>query len=164
MKKQKASIELRSQAEKQSPESKKKKSEDSSSPDKPSRKTGKGSILIVEDEPEILHFCKIILEQYGYTVFAALTPDEAIGIIEQHTDGIDLLLTDVIMPEMNGCDLSKKLVSISPHLKTLFMSGFPADVLAQYGNLRKSLNFIEKPFTISELQSFVHNLINNKEI
>ncbi|NTV93167.1 MAG: PAS domain S-box protein, partial [Chlorobiaceae bacterium] len=87
---------------------------------------GKETILLVEDEPDILKLCKLMLVNNGYTVLSADTPNEAIRLAGKHKGGIGLLLTDVVMPEMNGCDLSNKLRITSPDMKTLFMSGYTA--------------------------------------
>ncbi len=111
----------------------------------------KKTILLVEDEADILYVCKNILEENGYAVLEASKPAAAIQIAEKYKEAIDLLLTDVIMPEMNGSDLSKKLQSISPNLKTLFMSGYTADVIAPHGIFDDGIHFIEKPFTGKKL-------------
>ncbi|KUL26577.1 PAS domain S-box protein [Chlorobium limicola] len=117
--------------------------------------TGKETILLVEDEPEILKLCRMILEKKGYSVLAAATPGEAIRIASEPDHKIHLLLTDVIMPEMNVRDLSDKLLSIRPDLKILFMSGYTADNIANHGVLDTGVNFIQKPFTIKALSKKV---------
>jgi two-component system cell cycle sensor histidine kinase/response regulator CckA len=90
---------------------------------------------LVEDEPMILDIAKTILERQGYTVMAAATPGEAIRLAREHAGEIHLLMTDVVMPEMNGRDLAKNLLSLYPNLKRLFMSGYTADVIAHHGVL-----------------------------
>jgi signal transduction histidine kinase/ActR/RegA family two-component response regulator len=111
---------------------------------------GHETILVVEDEPSILRVTKTMLEQMGYVVLTAGTPAEALRQAEQHGPEIHLLLTDVVMPEMSGPDLAKKLLSLHPHLKALFMSGFPAHLNAQRGLLENG-DFLQKPFSNAEL-------------
>jgi len=108
---------------------------------------GSETVLIAEDEPSILSLCRIMLESYGYRVFTAATPGEAIQLAKGHEGKIDLLITDVIMPEMNGRDLSMKLRTLYPDLKRLFMSGYPANVIAHHGVLEEGMHFIQKPFS-----------------
>lgn len=112
---------------------------------------GHETILLVEDEPAILKMTTIMLERQGYTVVAASSPGEAIRLAREHTGRIDLLLTDVVMPEMNGRDLAKNLLSICPSLKRLFMSGYTADIIAHHGVLDEGEHFIHKPFSLKDL-------------
>jgi len=112
--------------------------------------SGKESILIVEDEPDILEVVKDILECSGYFSLTALTPSEAIRKASEHP-GIRLLLTDVVMPEMNGSELAQKLKSMIPGLKIIFMSGYTADVVAGGRGLDDDINFIQKPFSVVNL-------------
>jgi PAS domain S-box-containing protein len=107
---------------------------------------GAETILLVEDEPSILKMTRMMLEQMGYKVLAAGTPGEAIALAQEHIGGIHLLITDVVMPEMNGRDLAGNLLSLYPNLKRLFMSGYTADVIAHHGVLDKGVQFIQKPF------------------
>ena len=121
---------------------------------------GHQTILLVEDELPILNLCKLILERNGYNVIAAATPQEALMIVEKYSGTIDLLLTDVIMPEMNGSELSKKLRVYRPELKILFMSGFTADVIARNSVLDTGVNFIQKPFSIKSLSTAVYTIFH----
>ncbi len=109
------------------------------------------TVLLVEDEPAILGMGKMMLEQLGYRVLATDRPDEAIRMAEEHAGEIQLLITDVVMPNMNGQDLAKRLHSLYPSLKMMFMSGYTADVIAHRGVLDKSVNFIQKPFSLRDL-------------
>ncbi|MEI7933517.1 MAG: response regulator [Chlorobiaceae bacterium] len=118
----------------------------------------KETILLVEDEPDILNICKFTLENKGYTVLHAATPGEAISIAGEQKGQIHLLLTDVVLPEMNGCDLSKKLLLLYPNLSTLFMSGYTTDIIAGNGLLEPGVNFIQKPFAINTLLSALQNI------
>ncbi len=123
-------------------------------------KIGHETILLVEDEPAILKMSVKMLEKQGYKVLAANTPGEAIELAEIHGGQIDLLMTDVIMPEMNGRDLARRILSIYPSLKRLFMSGYTADVIAHHGVLDKEMCFIQKPFTKKELTSKVREVLD----
>ena len=98
---------------------------------------------------------KTMLERRGYTVVAASTPGEAIRMAREHPTEIHLLITDVVMPEMNGRDLAKNLLSLYPRMKRLFMSGYTANVIAHHGVLDKGVNFIHKPFSGKELAAKV---------
>ena len=92
-----------------------------------------------------------MLAQQGFTVIGSSTPGEAIRLAMKHAGDIHLLLTDVVMPEMNGRDLAKNILSLNPSLKCLFMSGYTANVIAHHGILDEGVNFIQKPFSIEDL-------------
>lgn len=117
------------------------------------------TILVVEDEPEILNLCRMMLEKSGFTVFAASCPAEAIMIAEERSGKIDLLLTDIVMPEMNGSDLASKLSTISPGFRVLFMSGYSADIIASQGVQNPAINIIRKPFTFKALADKVRKTL-----
>jgi two-component system sensor histidine kinase EvgS len=113
---------------------------------------GKGeTLLIVEDEVAILKLAQTILTRLGYTVLTASSPVQALALAEAHADEIDLLITDVVMPEMNGRSLAEHLHNLYPALKILFISGYTADVIAHRGVLGTGTNFVQKPFTQREL-------------
>ncbi len=120
------------------------------------------TILLVEDEPAILKLCTIMLESNGYKVIEASTPTEAIQMAEQYPGTINLLLTDVIMPEMNGIDLSRKLQAAYPDLKSLFMSGYTANIISGYGGVSDGIHLIEKPFTRNALIKNVHEILKTQ--
>ncbi len=117
-------------------------------------------ILLVDDEPDILSICKLMLENGGYMVLDAVLPSEAIRIAEGHKGEIQLLVTDVVLPEMNGCDLSKKVQETSPNLKTLFMSGYTIDIVDSEGVLDMGVNYLQKPFPIKALLVAVRKILN----
>ena len=112
---------------------------------------GTETVLLVEDESAILKMAERMLELQGYTVLAAATPGEATRLVTAHASEIRLLITDVIMPEMNGQELGTSLLSLCPGLKCLFMSGYTADVIAHHGVLDEGVHFIQKPFSSKEL-------------
>jgi PAS domain S-box-containing protein len=121
---------------------------------------GHETILLVEDELAILKMAKTMLEMTGYQVMAAETPTEAIRLARNHSGKINLLLTDVVMPEMNGLDLAKNILSFYPNLKLLFMSGYTANIIAKHGILNKGLNFMQKPFSRQTLGSKVRQALD----
>jgi len=117
------------------------------------------SILIVEDDPTLLEMSTMLLQQLGYTVIPAATPNDAIRIAQQTHPEIHLLITDVIMPEMNGRDLADRLLAIRPKMKLLFMSGYTANVIAHQGVLDKGVNFIQKPFSVKDIAARVREVL-----
>lgn len=130
-----------------------------------SKKSAGGSetILLVEDEQRLLNLSRMMLEKLGYQVLAAGTPGEAIQLAEEHAGKINLLVTDVIMPEMNGWDLCKLLLLLYPNLKRLFMSGYTANVIAHHGVLEEGVCFIQKPFSLQDLSLKVREALQQYE-
>lgn len=120
---------------------------------------GQETILLVEDEAAILKIATIMLEDLGYTVIATNVPSEAIRLVAQHIGEIHLLLTDVVMPEMNGRDLAKELLFLYPQIQSLFMSGYTSNVIAHHGVLDEGVNFIQKPFTLQDLAAKVREVL-----
>lgn len=112
---------------------------------------GTETVLLVEDEEQVLSLGRRILEQQGYRVLTARTPESALEMAGQHSGEIHLLVTDVVMPGMNGRELKRQLTQRHPHLKCLFMSGYTADVIAHHGVLHDGVQFLQKPFTIESL-------------
>jgi two-component system, cell cycle sensor histidine kinase and response regulator CckA len=124
---------------------------------------GRETILLVEDEPSILRLGTRMLEQLGYHVLSAASPGEALQLAEEFTGNISLLLTDVIMPTMNGRDLAKRLLPLYPGMARMFMSGYTADVIAHHGVLDADVQFIQKPFSKTELSAKVREALQKKE-
>ncbi len=123
---------------------------------------GRETILLVEDEPASLRLISKMLEKQGYTVLAAGTPGEAIRMAREHAGEIHLLATDVIMPEMNGRDLARNLLSLFPRLKILFASGYTADVITHQGVLDEGVHFIQKPFSRKKLAEKVREVLESE--
>ncbi len=121
---------------------------------------GQETILLVEDEPAILNMASMLLSKQGYSVLQANTPSEAIRLAKENTTGIHLLMTDVVMPEMNGRDLAKDLQTRYPQIKCLFMSGYTADVIAHHGVLDDGVHFIQKPFSLSNMAAKVREVLD----
>ena len=136
--------------------------QDEPSPVNPGTLQGRETILVVEDEPEILDVICILLRQQGYVVLSAGAPGEAIRLAGEQDGEIDLLLTDVIMPEMNGRELAKSLEARYPRLKRLFMSGHTADIIADHGVLDEGVSFIAKPFSMNDLLVKVREVIGER--
>ncbi len=121
---------------------------------------GHETVLLVEDETSILKMTSSMLGMQGYNVLSAESPKEAILMAREHSGEIHLLLTDVIMPEINGSALAKILRSDYPKMKFLFMSGYTADVMAQYDMREEEVNFIQKPFSLSDLAVKVREVLD----
>ncbi len=121
---------------------------------------GTESILVVEDEEQVLDLAKSSLELYGYTVFTAKSPGDAILLCERGDRKLDLLISDVVMPEMNGKELKERLSVLKPEMKVIFMSGYTADVVAHRGILEEGINFLQKPFTPRSLARKVREVLN----
>jgi len=104
-------------------------------------------VMLVEDDLGILKLGRRLLDSLGYTVFTANAPIKAMDLAMEHVGEIHLLVTDVIMPEMNGSDLAEQVRSLYPDIKVLFMSGYTSDTIARHGVLNENVNFIQKPFS-----------------
>jgi PAS domain S-box-containing protein len=114
---------------------------------------GSGTILVVEDEEMLLLTTSKLLEEIGYRIIKAPTPEDAIFTCGQIDLGIDLILTDVVMPGMNGRELVEKIRPIRPDIKVLFMSGYTADILSQRGAVDEGMHYIQKPLELKELDA-----------
>jgi PAS domain S-box-containing protein len=121
---------------------------------------GRETILLVEDEAPLLEVTQRMLEKRGYKVVCASTPGQAIQLAREHAGNIDLLITDVVMPEMNGRDLAKNILALYPRTKRLFMSGYTANVIAHQGVLDEGVFFLPKPFSASDLAAMVRRVLD----
>lgn len=122
---------------------------------------GLETILIVEDEPAILEIASMLLKKQGYKVLSANSPEEALILAREYADEIHLLMTDVVMPEMNGRELATRLTKIYPGIKCLFMSGYTANIIAHYGVIDEGINFIQKPFPLPIVASKVREILDS---
>ena len=120
---------------------------------------GQETVLVVEDELAILNMITQVLTGLGYSVLRANSPAEAIRLAQEHGGEIRLLITDVIMPEMNGMVLARSLQSLRPGLKSLFMSGYTANAIAHHGVLEDGICFIQKPFSLPDLATKVRQAL-----
>lgn len=101
---------------------------------------GTETVLLVEDEEMMLRLSQAFLERLGYTVFIARLPSAAVSLAEANLGKIDLLITDVVMPQMNGRELAERLASTQPQMKCLYISGYTADIIAHRGVLAIGVN------------------------
>ena len=127
-----------------------------------------GAIVLISDATQFLYddasILKLgtrILESLGYAVLSSDSPSEAVRLAQEHTGKIDILITDVVMPEMNGRELSEQLQSLYPNLKILFMSGYTANVIAHRGVLEDGVCFISKPFSKRDMAVKVREVLDN---
>jgi DNA-binding NtrC family response regulator len=97
----------------------------------------------------------------GYAVLHAENPGQALSLAKAYGDKIQLLITDVVMPEMSGKDLSAQIKVLSPEIKILFMSGYTSDIIAHRGILEKDIHFIQKPFSIKDLSARVREALED---
>jgi PAS domain S-box-containing protein len=122
---------------------------------------GRGeTILLVEDEKAILNLFRVMLEKLGYKILTAGTPTEALRLATDHAAELQLLITDVVMPEMNGRELARLIEKINPGVKTLFTSGYTADVIANHGVLDVGVHFLQKPISFKKLASTVRQTLD----
>ncbi len=126
-------------------------------------KNGYETILLVEDERFVRELILNTLKNSGYQMIEACSGEEALALCEQHSGPIDLMLTDVVMPGMNGRMLADKLVLRYPGIKVLYMSGYTDNAIIHYGVLDKGKNFIQKPFTPTALKSKLRELLDETE-
>jgi CheY-like chemotaxis protein len=109
----------------------------------------------VEDEPAMLNLGAVMLEGLGYTVLKAGSGAEAMRIAESYGGDIDLVVTDIVMPGMNGCDLADRLLSSRPRLRRLFVSGYSDEAISVDKAVEAGAHFLEKPFSLDDLAAMV---------
>jgi PAS domain S-box-containing protein len=119
----------------------------------------KSTILVVEDEPYILKVIKEVLEQKGFTVLTAIDAENAFRIAGMYRGELDLLVTDIVLPKMNGVQLVERLHEEHPELKALFMSGYAPETGEHHRRIEEGVDFIQKPFTISDFLRIVYSLL-----
>ena len=117
------------------------------------------NILLVEDENALRRICRLNLISFGYHVLEAETPGEALALVSRTSNEIHLLLTDVVMPGMDGRQLAQRISAAKPDIKVLFMSGYTADVIAERGVLEQNTAFLSKPFTRDDLARKVSDVL-----
>jgi signal transduction histidine kinase len=121
---------------------------------------GHETVLLVEDEPQVRAVAHTLLKRFGYRVLEAKDPAEALRLAHEHRNAIDLLLTDVVMPQMNGRQLADKLLELLPDLKVLFMSGFTGDIVIEAGSVNPRTAFLPKPLTPDALARKVRTVLD----
>jgi DNA-binding response OmpR family regulator len=120
---------------------------------------GGETILVVEDQDSVRAFTTAALKLYGYRVIEASDAEQAFALATQNPTGIQLLLTDVVLPGMNGRQLAERLNGVCPQMKVLFVSGYTADVIARRGVLDHGISYIPKPFSAEGLAAKVREVL-----
>ena len=121
---------------------------------------GRETILVADDDVLVRNMVRKILVHSGYRVITAANGAEALGIMDSHDGGIDLVLTDVIMPEMDGVELARKIMFTHPEMKVLFRSGYTSDIRMDVVGEGKG-HFIEKPFDLPTLVRKVRDTLDD---
>ncbi|MBL8987182.1 MAG: response regulator, partial [Gemmatimonadetes bacterium] len=121
---------------------------------------GQETILVVEDEEQILSLARRALEREGYRVVSFGNPLEALEAVVNDGKVIDLIVTDVVMPGLTGRDLARRIQAVRPGTPCLFMSGYPADVIADHGVIEEGIELLQKPFTVRELADKVRTMLD----
>ncbi len=125
----------------------------------PSRLRGGETLLLVEDEPSVRRATRRILRANGYRVIEAAAAAEALAVLGDAERGVDLVLTDIVMPGLDGRELSEKVVGIRPSLRCLYMSGHSYDALSRRGALPEHASFLQKPFTSHALLKKIREVL-----
>jgi CheY-like chemotaxis protein len=123
---------------------------------------GSETILLVEDEEQVRDVSRGVLRRYGYTVLVARNAGEALLLCEGHGGPIHLLLTDVVMPQMSGPELARRLVPARPEMKVLYMSGYTDDAAVRHGVIETSFAYLQKPITVEALTRKVRDVLDSK--
>ncbi|HFC47206.1 MAG TPA: response regulator, partial [Dissulfuribacter thermophilus] len=117
-------------------------------------------ILVTEDDPIVLETVSSLLESLGYKVFRAKDAQEAIEIAKLYAGTIQLLFTDVVLPEMNGKELYERIKEEIPGIKVLFTSGYTENIIARHGVLEHGVSFIQKPYELSTLAKVIREVLD----
>jgi two-component system, cell cycle sensor histidine kinase and response regulator CckA len=128
-------------------------------PDEPQIPQGSGTVLLVEDDAMLLHMATEMLKKMGYQVIQAKSPQLALAVCLDASVVLDLVLTDVVMPEMNGRELAGRIAQLRPGMKVLFMSGYSSEIVARRGIMEKGMQFIQKPFDMTVLHAKIRETL-----
>lgn len=123
--------------------------------------TGSGTVMIVEDDPTLLAMINDMLEQIGYTVIPSGDPEQALRLCKDTGIKIDMIITDVIMPIMNGKEMVEQIARLRPDIRVLYMSGYTSDIIARKGVLDEGMNFLMKPFNLNSLNNKVKEVLSD---
>ncbi|HRU93287.1 MAG TPA: PAS domain S-box protein [Candidatus Marinimicrobia bacterium] len=123
---------------------------------------GQETILLAEDDTDVRTFTRNALQQLGYRVIDFGEPIEALEYFKKHSDEIDLLFTDLVMPGMNGQELHRQIEQIKPGIKVLFTSGYTSNIIAVQGIIKRGINFLQKPFAIAALGKKIRQILDTK--
>jgi len=121
------------------------------------------TILLVEDEEMVRGLMREVLEREGYEVLSCAHPNEGIEVSQRHGGRIDLLLTDVVMPGMNGREMANRILETLPELQVVFMSGYTEHVLMQEGEVEPHFEYLQKPFSLQTLTRKLVQLLGKVE-
>jgi DNA-binding NtrC family response regulator len=121
---------------------------------------GSETILLVEDAEALRLLVRELLEGAGYTVLDADAPDKALALVEATADAIDLILTDMVMPRMSGPELARRLVTLKPEARVVFMSGYSEQAMASHATLEPGTLFLPKPFTMDALMRTIRRALD----
>ena len=128
---------------------------------RPALTAGHGeTVLVVEDAAVVLDLAVDALQYLGYQVISAITPREALQLVAGYLGTIDLLVTDIVMPEMNGRELAAQIVALRPGIQVLYVSGYPAEVVAARGVLEAGMHFLQKPYSLNILATAIHGALH----
>jgi DNA-binding NtrC family response regulator len=122
---------------------------------------GSETILLVEDEEQVRAVARGILRKHGYLVLDAGHAGEALLLCEKHPAPIHLLLTDVVMPQMSGPELAKRLIALRPDMKVLCMSGYTDDAALRHGVIESGIAYLQKPLTVESLTRRVREVLDS---
>jgi PAS domain S-box-containing protein len=137
--------------------------EDETPPMQTENLSGIETVLVVEDEPALRRLISVSLEKRGYTVLVAEDGTEAIRILENNPGEIDLVISDIMMPRLNGLELQKKAILLRPEMRFLFISGYAEDTIGRTAHLPQDAGYLEKPFLPIELARKVRALLNESD-
>jgi len=122
------------------------------------------TIMVVEDDGAILELIESVLKNLKYNVLCASNPKDALRLTGGYSGEIDLLVTDIVMPEMNGRELSNELIKQYPDLRVLYMSGYTVNVIIHRGVLDEGINYIAKPFSLDDFARKVREVLNTQSL
>ena len=121
--------------------------------------TGTETILLVEDDEKVRKLGRQMLPRQGYTVLETRQSSDAVGLVSKHDGPIDLLLTDVVMPQVSGQEVAEQVVALRPGVKVVFMSGYPGGISSEHGMLGPSAFSLQKPFEMDTLGQILRQVL-----
>ena len=124
--------------------------------------SGKETILFVEDDEDVRQFACVALKSFGYNIIEANNGKNALQLVKKENTSIDIIITDLIMPEMNGQELASRVHKLLPDLKVLFVSGYTFEHLLKDGEIDDSINFLQKPYTVHNLLKRIREILDKK--